>query len=122
VVQLPVGHATGKGGDFHLWTIKARHVRDLDGETAALELETGDGRIDVNVRWDGCMEIHVYSVTEENRELSDTFHTCDLVGFTEALQSLNEVCRQFFDKGTYWEKDPEEPEETNRLDAGISYQ
>jgi hypothetical protein len=117
------GHATAKGGGFHLWTIKARHVRDADGGTAALELQTEDNRLNVNVRWDGCMEIHVYSVTEENRELQDTFHTCDLVGFVEALQSLNEVCRNYFNEGSYWERDPdEEYEKTDRLDAGISYQ
>ncbi|TJY43998.1 hypothetical protein E5161_00955 [Cohnella pontilimi] len=106
-----------------MWTIKARHVRDADGGTAALELETEDRRLDVNVRWDGCMELHVYSVTEENRELHDTFHTCDLVGFIEALHSLNEVCRHYFDKGSYWERDPDDEDRaTDKLDAEISYQ
>jgi hypothetical protein len=94
-----------------LWTIKARHLRDADGGTAALELETEDGRLDVNVRWDGCMEIHVYSVSEENRELSDTFHTCDLNGLIETLTSLDQVCRDYFGEGSYWKHDSSDNEE-----------
>jgi hypothetical protein len=94
-----------------LWTIKARHVRDADGGTAALELETADKRLDVDVRWDGCMEIHVYSVTEENRQLSDTFHTCDLKGFIEILSSLDQACQDYFGAGSYWEKDPTNEQE-----------
>ncbi|MFD2614894.1 hypothetical protein [Paenibacillus gansuensis] len=91
-----------------MWRIKARHVRDADGGTAALELESEDGRLDVNVRWDGCMEIHVFSQTEENRELSDTFHTCDLKGFIEAMSSLDQTCRDYFKEGSYWERDTDE--------------
>ncbi|MBB6282495.1 MULTISPECIES: hypothetical protein [Geobacillus] len=79
-----------------VWVIKAKHENG-DGETAALELESEDGWLDANVRWDGCMEIHLYSVTEEGRELSDTFHTCDLQGLIERLQSLDAVCRSFFE-------------------------
>ncbi len=94
-----------------MWRIKSRHVRDADGGTAALELETEDGLLDVNVRWDGCMEIHVYSVTEENRELNDTFHTCDLKGFIEALTSLDRACRDYFGDGSYWEHDSRVDEE-----------
>jgi hypothetical protein len=85
-----------------VWVIKTVHKRDMDGGTAALELETEDKRFDVNVRWDGCAEIHVSSVTEENRELLDTFHTCDLRSFIEALQSLDQVCQENFGEGSYW--------------------
>jgi hypothetical protein len=93
---------------FTLWIIKTEHKRDEDGGTAALELETDDKRLDVNVRWDGCIEIHVYSVTDENRELNDTFHTCDLNGFINALQTLNHVCQDHFGAGSYWEQQTEQ--------------
>lgn len=86
-----------------MWIIKTEHKRDVDGGTAALELETEDKRFDVNIRWDGCAEIHVYSITEENREINDTFHTCDLKGFIDVLQSLNSVCQDYFGEGSYWE-------------------
>lgn len=89
------------------WIIKTEHKRD-DGGTVALELETEDRQFDVNVRWDGCMEIHVYSTTEENRTLADTFHTCDLNGFIESLQSLSAVCLQYFEEGSYWESEPKD--------------
>lgn len=85
------------------WVIKAKHKRE-DGGTAALELETEDQTFDVNVRWDGCMEIHVYSTTEEDRKLADTFHTCDLNRFIGILQSLQEVCLDYFGDGSYWAK------------------
>lgn len=89
------------------WIIKTEHRRE-DGGTAALELETEDRMFDVNVRWDGCMEIHVYSKTEENRELKDTFHTCDIRQFIAALQSLQQACGEFFGTGSYWEEKAEE--------------
>lgn len=85
-----------------MWIIKTEH-KDADGGIAALELETEDKRFDVNIRWDGCAEIHVYSITEENREINDTFHTCDLKGIIDVLESLNSVCKDYFGKGSYWE-------------------
>jgi hypothetical protein len=90
-------------GSAFMWIIKTQHKNE-DGATVALELESEDGQFDVNVRWDGCMEVHVYSVTEENRELHDTFHTCDVKGFIEKLQSLNGVCAEFFGEGSYWKE------------------
>ena len=51
-----------------------------------LKLESEDGKFDINVRWDGCTEIHIYSITEESLVIEDTFHTCDLNGFIEKLQ------------------------------------
>ncbi|KPC99488.1 hypothetical protein LR69_02330 [Geobacillus sp. BCO2] len=78
-----------------VWVIKTKHEND-QGETVGLELESEDGWLDANVRWDGCMEIHLHLVTEEGRELSDTLHTCDLQGLIERLQSLDSVCRSFF--------------------------
>lgn len=88
-----------------MWNIKTIHKRD-DGGTVAMELETMDRRFDVNVRSDGCLELHSYQVTEENRHISDTFHTCDLRDFTEVLQSLHEVCREQFGDGSYWKDEP----------------
>jgi hypothetical protein len=85
-----------------MWNIKTRHQRE-DGGTVALELESEDGKFDVNARWDGCLEIHVFSITEEQRELHDTFHTCDLRGFMENLTSLNHVLADFFGEGSYWD-------------------
>jgi hypothetical protein len=93
-----------------MWVIKSEHKRDEDGGTVALELETKDKQFDVNIRWDGCAEIHVYSVTEEDRMLNDTFHTCDLKEFIAMLQSLDTVCRDFFGQGTYWERKETEVE------------
>ncbi|KIL37808.1 hypothetical protein SD70_30500 [Gordoniibacillus kamchatkensis] len=90
------------------WIIKTKHQRE-DGGTAALELETEDLMFDVNARWDGCMEIHMYETTEENRELKDTLHTCDIRQLIETLQSLEEACRDFFGTGSYWEDRAEEP-------------
>jgi hypothetical protein len=70
-----------------MWIIQTEHRRE-GGETVTIELESEDGKFDVNVRWDGCTEIHVYLITEESRELEDIFHTCDLNGFIEKLQSF----------------------------------
>jgi hypothetical protein len=84
-----------------MWNIKTIHKRD-EGGTVAIELETMDRRFDVNVRWDGCMELHSYQTTEEGRELSDTLHTCDLRGLVEVLQSLDEICQGQFGEGSYW--------------------
>ena len=80
------------------WNVKTIHKMD-DGGVAALELESADGMWDVNIRWDGCAEIHLYTQTEERFELRDSVHTCDLQGFVEALQSLQEACRPFFGGG-----------------------
>ncbi|WP_027409757.1 hypothetical protein [Anoxybacteroides tepidamans] len=80
-----------------MWIIKTQH-KSGDGTTVALELESEDGQFDVNVRWDGYTEVHIYSLTEENRELQDTFHTCDLNELIERLRSLNQVCDVFFNQ------------------------
>ncbi|ARA96760.1 MULTISPECIES: hypothetical protein [Geobacillus] len=87
-----------------VWVIKAKHESE-DGKTTALELESEDGWLDANVRWDGCMEIHLYSVTEEGREWSDTFRTCDLQGLIEQLQSLDALCQSFFESQDNWGED-----------------
>ncbi|MFD2974065.1 hypothetical protein [Peribacillus deserti] len=76
--------------------MKYVHKRE-DGGIAAIELESEDGKMDVNARWDGCMEIHLFSVTEENRKLMDIIHTCDLKGLIGNLQSLDSVCTEFFE-------------------------
>jgi hypothetical protein len=86
------------------WNIKTEHKRnDESAGTAAIELESIDRQFDVNVRWDGCMEIHVFHVTEEGREFKDTIHTCDINGLINVLQSLNEQCQVYFGEGSYWE-------------------
>jgi hypothetical protein len=94
------------------WIIKTEHQRE-DGGTVALELETADRMFDVNVRWDGCMEIHLYATTEENRKLKDIVRTCDIRAFIETMQSLDEACGQYFGAGSYWEKRAEQ--------ASVSY-
>lgn len=96
-----------------LWIIKSEHKRDEDGGTVALELETEDKRFDVNVRWDGCTEIHVSSVTEENRQLEDVFHTCDLKEFVDVLQTLDSVCQEYFGEGSYWKRKEDEADVVN---------
>lgn len=76
-----------------------------------MELESMDRQFDVNVRWDGCLELHAYSVTEENREIHDTFHTCDLRALVEVMQSLEEVCREQFGDQSYWTQELAKTEE-----------
>jgi hypothetical protein len=100
------------------WNIKTKHQRE-DGGLVALELESMDKTLDVNVRWDGCMEIHIYSVTEENRSIQDTLHTCDIRGLTEIFISLNQVCEEAFGSNGYWEHTNEQ-EDSNSLNPGFS--
>ncbi|PZE19572.1 hypothetical protein [Paenibacillus xerothermodurans] len=87
-----------------MWVVKTVHRREEDHGVTALELETEDQHLDVNIRWDGCAEIHVYSVTEEDRELRDTFHTCDLKAFIRSLQMLDTACQDYFGEGSYWQQ------------------
>jgi hypothetical protein len=88
------------------WNIKSFHRRE-DGGTTALELESADKQFDVNARWDGCLEMHVFHVTEEGREFKDTIHTCDINGLINVLQSLTNQCKEFFGAGSYWETNDE---------------
>lgn len=78
------------------WIIKSEHKNE-DDRVIALELEDEDGSFDANVRWDGCMEIHIRSKTEEGFELADTIHTCDLEGLIAKLQGLQQACLAHFD-------------------------
>jgi hypothetical protein len=45
-----------------MWVIKTEDRRECGG-TVELDLESEDGKFDVNVKWDGYMEIHVYSLS-----------------------------------------------------------
>jgi hypothetical protein len=86
-----------KGGEKMKWTIKARHTNEEE-KLVALELEDEDGTFDANVRWDGCMEIHIRSITEEDNVLVDTIHTCDIDGLISKLQGLKETCLDYFEQ------------------------
>lgn len=79
------------------WMVKSKHTNEEE-QIIALELEDGDGTFDANVRWDGCMEIHIRSKTEEDNILVDTVHTCDIDGLINKLQGLKQVCLDYFDK------------------------
>ncbi|WLD93813.1 hypothetical protein [Alkalihalobacillus sp. AL-G] len=78
------------------WVIKSKHVNDED-KVIAVELEDEDGSFNANIRWDGSMEIHIQSLTEENNYLVDTIHTYDLEGLITKLEGLNALCMDYFD-------------------------
>ncbi|WP_223881986.1 hypothetical protein [Niallia endozanthoxylica] len=62
-----------------------------------LEVEDEDGMLDANIRWDGLMEIHLQSITEENNEWKDTIHTYDIDALITKLNGLRQVCFDHFD-------------------------
>lgn len=79
------------------WVLKSKH-KNVEERTIALELQDEDGTFDANVRWDGCMEIHLRSKTEEDNVLVDTIHTCDLEGLITKLQGLQQACFDHFEE------------------------
>jgi hypothetical protein len=83
------------------WIIKSKHVNG-ENIVVGLEVEDEEGIIDANIRWDGLMEIHVRSVTEENNELNDTIHTYDIDGLITRLSGLKQVCLDHFEN---WKED-----------------
>lgn len=86
------------------WNLTNLHVAE-DGRVVAVELKNREGWCDANVRWDGCMEIHLRTVTEEGNEQRDTLHTCDLDGLIEQLQELKQISQQFFNYEGYWKQE-----------------
>ncbi|HWO78709.1 MAG TPA: hypothetical protein VNM69_22860 [Bacillus sp. (in: firmicutes)] len=80
------------------WVIKTEHVND-EKRVIGLEVEDEDGTFDANIRWDGSMEIHIRSKTEEGNELCDTIHTSDIDGLIAKLEGLKQVCVDYFDNG-----------------------
>ncbi|WP_047150617.1 hypothetical protein [Aneurinibacillus tyrosinisolvens] len=78
------------------WVIKSKHKNEEE-RTIALELEDQDGTFDANIRWDGCMEIHIRSKTEEDNVLVDTIHTCDIDGLISKLEGLKQACLHYLD-------------------------
>jgi hypothetical protein len=87
------------------WVIKAKHFNDED-RIIGLELEDADGTFDANIRWDGSMEVHIRSITEEDNLVVDTIHTYDIEGLITKLDGLNQLCTDYFDD---WKQ--EQPEE-----------
>ncbi|WAH37550.1 hypothetical protein [Alicyclobacillus dauci] len=92
-----------------MWVVERQHKRDEDGQNVAVELRDDDGFMRANVRWDGCMQIWMESVTEENNTLRDTIHTCDLRGLIDRLSELKAASQELFDGMGYWSSDPAEP-------------
>ncbi|WP_018132321.1 hypothetical protein [Effusibacillus pohliae] len=86
-----------------MWIVKQQHKRD-DGESVAIELEHSDGWMDANVRWDGCMEIHLRTKTEEGHGMTGTVHTCDIDGLIEKLQQVKQISQEYFDFKGYWQR------------------
>ncbi|MET3697809.1 hypothetical protein SAMN05877753_104316 [Bacillus oleivorans] len=78
------------------WVIKTKHLND-EKRVIGLEVEDEDGTFDANIRWDGSMEIHLHSKTEEGNELNDTIHTSDIDGLISKLEGLKQVCIDYFD-------------------------
>jgi hypothetical protein len=77
------------------WIIKSKHLND-ENRVIGLEVEDEDGNFDANIRWDGSMEIHMRSITEEDNDLNDTIHTSDIDGLVNKLESLKQVCLDYF--------------------------
>ena len=85
-----------EGGPIMKWILKSMHKNEEE-RVIALELEDEDGSFDANVRWDGCMEIHIRSKTEEDNVIIDTIHTCDIDGLITKLQGLKQACLDHLD-------------------------
>ncbi|MFC4769174.1 hypothetical protein [Effusibacillus consociatus] len=96
-----------RGLNFQLWQVTNQHLGD-NGQTVAIELHDPDGWFDANVRWDGCMEIHLHSKTEEGTKLTDTIHTCDIDGLIEKLRDLKQISQEYFDYEGYWKQEDQE--------------
>lgn len=93
------------------WVMKAKHTNEEE-RVIALELEDEDGTFDANVRWDGCMEIHIRSKTEEDNVLVDTIHTCDIDGLITKMQGLKQACLEYLDD---WKQEEREEEKEMKL-------
>ncbi len=78
------------------WIIKSKHLNE-DEKIIGLELQDEDGTFDANVRWDGSMEIHIHSITEEDNMVVDTIHTSDIDALINKLEGLKEVCMDYLD-------------------------
>ncbi|GGB53515.1 hypothetical protein [Fictibacillus barbaricus] len=78
------------------WVIKSKHLNE-EKKIIGLELQDADGSFDANVRWDGAMEIHIHSITEEYNQIADTIHTSDIDGLIAKLQGLKKVCVDYLD-------------------------
>ncbi|HZG71511.1 MAG TPA: hypothetical protein VEY51_08225 [Chondromyces sp.] len=77
------------------WIIKSKHLND-EKTVIGLEVADKDGTLDANIRWDGSMEIHIYSVTEEGNKLNDTIHTSDIGGLIAKLEGIKQVYSDYF--------------------------
>jgi hypothetical protein len=77
------------------WNIKTIHLND-EKTVIGLEVEDEDGTFDANIRWDGSMEIHIQSITEEDNKLNDVIHTSDIDGLISKLEGLRNVCLDHF--------------------------
>lgn len=77
------------------WIIKSKHL-NANKEVIALEVENRDGSLDANIRWDGSMEIHLRSITEENNSLNDSIHTSDINGLITKLEGLKQLFLDHF--------------------------
>lgn len=99
--------------NFHLWEVTKQHLGE-NGEHVAVELQDPDGWFDVNVRWDGLMELHVYhnvpkgERNERGDQFMDTLHLADLAAFIDRLQELQLICQEMFDFRNTWQRDGEE--------------
>ncbi|KAA9022880.1 hypothetical protein [Niallia endozanthoxylica] len=78
------------------WIIKSKHLND-ENKVIGLEVEDEEGIFDANLRWDGFMEIHIPSITEENNDLKDTIRTYDIDELITKLSGLRQVCVDHFD-------------------------
>jgi len=78
------------------WIIKSKHVNDED-HIIGIEVEDEEGMFDANIRWDGYMEIHIQSKTEENNEWKDTIHTYDIDALITKLNGLKQAAIDHID-------------------------
>ncbi len=85
-----------------MWIVEREHKRDEDGENVAVELRDPDGWMRAHVRWDGGIQVWIDTVTEEQNEIHDTFHTYDIRGFIDKLQDLQTASEELFNHQGYW--------------------
>lgn len=86
-----------------IWQVTKSHLGE-NGQPVAIEVEDPDGWLHANVRWDGCMEIHLHTKTEEGNVRRDVIHTCDLPGLIDKLSQLCDLSRQSLGANGYWSR------------------
>jgi hypothetical protein len=74
-----------------------------------LEVKDPEGWYEAIVKWDGCIELSRFfnlplpRRADDEAQMEDHIHICDLDGFIARLQALKNVAREYFDaQGRDW--------------------